>query len=432
MKRWWDGNVTPASPEEFEEPFFEKPTIAVDTSHSNGDRVENSTWDSRHLEYAFKVQMTSRIENVDEKSLVLDASEYKEDYLDWYSFVLEENSEHHHTSSPDAILLTPAHLKFTGMPEKRWWNFEDSYVDFGSLEPKKSNIASALLMEFALVHSPDWYVIPHPMNIGTVSKIESLVVIDAFGDETTIEPAGFTAREQNIPGQDKSWNSWNLFSLSKKSLDQVTESIGYNTPYFFLPPLADHALSGSSLEEVKFLRDETANLSWAIEKTYRTLYGEPISGYEHYLFKNKDAQTDTNGNMIDNGNSDKPVKYSLMTTVPWNCIPFIPVHTTKFLSDPANNPPTNAHIELQRGAMIDPKTEEAIRPNSRLLSEVQGSYYIDESEVPRSGVIVSEKCRRIAWHNGRIFLWIGRKKSVGAGEGSSGLKFDSIPSNHEL
>jgi len=73
------------------------------------------------------------------------------------------------------------------MPEKRWWNFEDSYVDFGSLEPKKNNIASALLT----VYSPDWYVIPHPIKIGTVSKIESLVVIDAFGDETTIEPAGF-------------------------------------------------------------------------------------------------------------------------------------------------------------------------------------------------------------------------------------------------
>jgi len=106
LKRWWDGNVTPTSPEGFEEPFFEKPT--TDTSHSD-DVVENSTWDSRHLEYAFKVQMTSRINNVDEKSLVLDASEYKEDYLDWYSFTLEENSEQHHTSSPAAILLTPAH-----------------------------------------------------------------------------------------------------------------------------------------------------------------------------------------------------------------------------------------------------------------------------------------------------------------------------------
>jgi len=39
---------------------------------------------------------------------------------------------------------------------------------------------------------------------------------------------------------------------------------------------------------------------------------------------------------------------------------------------------------------------------------------------------VSENCQRTIWHTGDTFLWIARKKFYGAGEGSSGLQFDSI------
>ena len=82
----------------------------------------------------------------------------------------------------------------------------------------------------------------------------------------------------------------------------------------------------------------------------------------------------------------------------------IPVNTTKLLSNPTANPPSHSHIELQRGAMVDPKTGKLVSPNSRLLNETRLSYCIDESEVPRSGIIVSEKCHRNIWHNGRTFL----------------------------
>jgi hypothetical protein len=75
--------------------------------------------------------------------------------------------------------------------------------------------------------------------------------------------------------------------------------------------------------------------------------------------------------------------------------------------------------------MINPIDGTSILPNSRIISEVK-PYYIDESEIPRTGIILSEKCQRTVWHNGEVLLWIGRKKSIGTGEGSSGLQFDSI------
>jgi hypothetical protein len=76
--------------------------------------------------------------------------------------------------------------------------------------------------------------------------------------------------------------------------------------------------------------------------------------------------------------------------------------------------------------MIDPVDQTCIRPNSRLLNEVQSPYYIDEEEVPRNGITVSECCQLTVWHTGDIFLWIARKKYHGTGEGSSGLQFDSV------
>src|SRR5919198_5322466 len=88
----------------------------------------------------------------------------------------------------------------------------------------------------------------------------------------SIEPAGRTAKEQSIAQNDNSWDSWNMFSLSKTYKDKGQQQ--HNTPYFFLPPTVDNPISGPPLEEIKFLRDETANLTWAVEKQFRTLYGE--------------------------------------------------------------------------------------------------------------------------------------------------------------
>ena len=160
LKNWWYGNRKQNNAvNRGEEPFFERPP-------------ENfSLWNPRQLEYDFKVQITPKDTSGNFKGkLILDASGYKEDHLDWYSFTVSSES------TTDRLELTPltqsepysiaTSLRFAGMPEKRWWNFENRYIDFGSISPKKNNIASILLMEFGLVYSPDWFIIPHLMASG--------------------------------------------------------------------------------------------------------------------------------------------------------------------------------------------------------------------------------------------------------------------------
>jgi hypothetical protein len=504
LKGWWDGNNTSSDPSTREDPFFQKPS-------DNNNNNKNPAWNSRHLEYSFKVQIDGSTDVDNKNKLILDASEYKEDRLDWYSFTVDDLSPGFSFPSMDTRTLIPTHLKFRGMPEKRWWNFEDSYINFGALTPKTSNIATVLLTEFALIHSPDWYTIPYQLKEGMLSQVESLIVRDCFGDETQIEPAGLTPKERNIASNDPTWNSWSMFLLSRKYKETGQQ---LNTSYFFLPPVVDHIISSPPLEEVKFLRDEVANLVWAIERQYRTFYGEPVSGYDHYFeqrnksekaswknipgsdssklkdflkhnykvdwieslefMKNDDekainvssiASTTPSHSLsvklddepskatkstltIDNDVEDefnmvqengepkiilqrpqKSIKYTFMTGVPWNWIPFIPVHTTELLLSASSSSQSDsyAHIELQRAAMVKSITGKPVRPNSRLLNEVRPRYYIDESEVPRTGAVLSERYQRAVSSSGRVFLWIGRKKSIGAGEGSSGLKFDSIP-----
>jgi len=426
-KTWWYGNREQLDIAKIEQPFFERPPENL------------SMWNPRHLEYDFKVQITPKDTsgNLTGRKLILDSSGYKEDHLDWYSFTvsdettegfelpLEKKDENPPQWPPYPIATR---FKFAGMPEKRWWNFEDTYVDFGSINPKKNNIASILLMEFALVHSPDWFVVPCRMSVGSINKIDKLAVLDCFGEETIIEAAGNTKSELDMK-KSKSWDSWGMFTLSEKYKDRDKQ---HYTPYFFLPPTIDYVLTGPPLEEVKFLRDETANLVWAVEKKYRTFHGEPVSGYDHSVLLQKKTTTDvlSSDDNEEGEESDKPLKYRLMTSVPRNWIPFIPVHTTKLTNGPSD--PIHKHIELQRATMINPADQTCIRPNSRLLNEVQSPYYIDEEEVPRNGIIVSESCQWTVWHTGKTFLWISRKKFYGAGEGSSGLQFDSVPLKKNL
>jgi hypothetical protein len=49
-----------------------------------------------------------------------------------------------------------------------------------------------------------------------------------------------------------------------------------------------------------------------------------------------------------------------------------------------------------------------------------------EEEVPREGIRVTRKYECTRWFDGSTHLWIGRRKQIGRGEGSSGLRFDFV------
>src|SRR5215212_1343486 len=118
------------------------------------------------------------------------------------------------------------------------------------------------------------------------------------------------------------------------------------------------------------------------------------------------------------------VKYIMQTHVPTNWIPFLPVLV-----------PGSSHaVDLQLGQMLEYEPGVDTKPKTKILQQ-QGDnntnnsnneYRIKEEEIPRAGVFVSRRFQRARWIDGSTYLWIGRRKSAGHGEGSSGLRFDII------
>jgi hypothetical protein len=87
---------------------------------------------------------------------------------------------------------------------------------------------------------------------------------------------------------------------------------------------------------------------------------------------------------------------------------------------------TNQGLRLKRGAVL--KTDglpEPVRALGRILEPGQ-ELSLFEEEVPREGVRVTRSYQFTRWIDGSSHFWVGRRKGVGRGEGSSGLRFDSL------
>jgi hypothetical protein len=176
------------------------------------------------------------------------------------------------------------------------------------------------------------------------------------------------------------------------------------TNRFYLVPAIGKVLESDPLERVNFMRDEMANLVWGVESIVPSQLGKGISGYE--TAKVNELEKPTLG-------ADETVKigYVLGTRVPTNWIPFIAVHAEGSVSE----------IRLQRARMVGGE-----QPRGWILREPRSPYFVEEEEVPRAGVYVQRSWQRARWLNGRTFVWVGRKKTAGRGEGWGQLVFDQI------
>lgn len=352
----------------------------------------DTAWLQNHLEYQFSVagQRT-------DPQTVLFSEQYHQGHLDWYSF----DSVHNRTSildpEPTPTVLPeevesflPANVRFKGQPQPRFWEMEESQTDFGKIETSTTGLLHMMLAEFALIYSNDWFMLPHPMNINTVCEISGILVDDTFGRHTLIRPAG--------RGPETAWQRWAMFRLTER---QQTKS---SNNRFYLVPAVGKVLESPPLERVNFMRDEMANMVWGVENIIPSQAGIGISGYETSQPTETPAKPTTTDENV-------RIRYLLGTTVPTNWIPFIPVHAENSVSE----------IRLQRARMVGGEP-----PRGRILREPRSPYFVEEEEVPRTGVYVERSWQRARWLGGRTFIWVGRKKTAGRGEGWSQLVFDQI------
>jgi hypothetical protein len=397
-----------------------------DKLYSQRAKEEGDAWQPERLEYAFACAAADGQGN--EK--VLAADEYFQGRLDWYNFDWDKTREQlGDTPTPAEGLpmdpqyatrtFIPAPLRFSGMPDTRWWAFEDGKTNFGDVRPGPTDLSKLLLIEFGLVYANDWFLLPHTVEAGTLLNIQGMTVTNNFGERFWIEAAG--------RGDDEAWQRWNLFSLSIKG--NAAEPADLT---LLVLPTVPKVQNGTPLEAVALARDEMANMVWGIETTIPLPSGGTRAGSvaASELHDHLQAQLDAAG-----GVPAAPiewradVRYDIMSTVPEHWIPFVPEHVE-------NN---NRQIQLRRAAMPrllanDPAPSfERVRPRTTLLRQGLDQnlpYRLHEEEVQRTGTHVTLVFQRTRWTDGKVFTWLGVQKQTGRGEGHSGLAFDRIlPTN---
>ncbi len=147
-----------------------------------------------------------------------------------------------------------------------------------------------------------------------------------------------------------------------------------------------------------------ANLVWAVEHRVPSQAGKGVSGDEL-------AMQDSPPESFVPVNDTVQIRYVAGTAVPDNWIPFIPVH----MQD------SDREVRLQRARL--PTAKGAL---GLILTEKAAPYYVDDGEIPKAGIIVRRSFQRARWLNGITYLWVGRDKGAGKGEGWSNLRFDQI------
>lgn len=360
-------------------------------------RDNREAWLPDRMEYG--VSVAARL---GDREHVLTAQEYFEGHLDWYAF--DENTEVSLGASKDSppadILRTaiPAPISFRGMPARRFWEFEDAQVNFGSVDAGPTDLVRMLLVEFTMAYGNDWFVIPVELEVGALYRARSLVVTDTFGVQTIIKPAS----ELGAPHAE-----WRMFQHAR------TRSSGINTPesnMLFVAPSLMKSLQSLPVEEVLFLRDEMANLAWGVERLVENAAERPLNRPENYL--DEQRRLDADGPPSLSLDHETP-QYRLTTEVPDYWIPLMPVRVGQGL-------------RLRRGAVLQTDGSRTFLSAQGRILESNADLSLFEEEVPREGLRVTRRYQFTRWIDGSSHLWVGRRKGVGRGEGSSGLQFDSV------
>lgn len=374
----------------------------------------NPAWQSGKLEYQFGCSGPLG----GGRDLVLRADEYYQGHLDWYAMEQSAASSLGGAASQAPAAALAAHtfipngLVFGGMPATRWWSFEDRRTNFGEVRPDKVDLGKLLLLEFGLVYANDWFMFPMTLPVATATEIKGIALTNVFGERIWIEP---------VRQPQGNWQRWDMY--------QMTRPAGAE-PRLVLLPVAPKVIESKPLEEVALVRDEMANMVWGVERRVPLPTGVGKPGGESALEYRR--YLERLAGVVPLAHPPKaPIRYEVMTTVPENWIPFVPVHVQG----------NSREIRLQRAAMprilnnLPPELAK-VRPRTALLREgldrvgppPPGAtwYFIDEEEVPRAGAVVTQTFQRTRWHGGRTVVWLGAGKSTGRGEGSSGLAFDRV------
>lgn len=369
---------------------------------SEGDLPGNDpeTWKPERLEYRLQVvgAEPSGLGNA-----TMNAVPDRDGEFDWYSFdvVSRDTGASEEAPVPVTFAIIPTRVHFDGMPATRFWNFEENKLPLPEIDADSDDLLKVLATDFMLLHSHDWYTFPFEQEVGTLMRTKHIIVHDVFGKLIVVKRAD----EGATTASPERFTMFSHTDNSNSSVDDLAD-------YFMVPPSAGPAMRlGSILEDVRFGRDEMANLAWGIERITTSPIGEQRSGGERNA-EIDERRVEPTPPALEN---DFPLEYNIESDVPAHWIPLLP-----------NKPGPTPSIELQRSSALKNIGSglETVPALSAILNRPSSPYLIKEEEIPRSGLTVQRVVYRTRWVDGSNHLWVQRRRKVGAGESQSGLQFD--------
>lgn len=352
-----------------------------------------TSWLADRLEYRFALRAGSPTQGV-----ALEAPLHLGGAIDWFAFDHraqagavavpgdgEAGGEDIGAAIPLAKTVLPTPLTYAAMPSDRLWQFEDGGVNFGMLDVQAHDPARLCLVEFAMVFGNDWFLVPLDVPTDAFTRIRKVVYTNSFGEDIEVPACNDGQRS----------GRFRLFEFS--SADNQAQTL----PGLLLAPTARQTLEGRPLEEVQFMRDENANLCWALERVVQARSGDPRSRRDE---QPSPAPERTDPEPADLTETER--WYRLQTPVPGYWVPLVPMPTSS-VGGFRLRKGTTTDTDLAKGWLLRGKP-----------------YDLHDEEIPREGVTVRRVAELALGTDGTTHRWIARRVSVGRGEGSSGLASD--------
>jgi len=355
-------------------------------------------WVGCRLEYDFGVDVGTR---------KLHAPAHPGGVIDWYSYELVGETEPgtEDTTVTRHVLASP--VSFPGMPSLRFWEMEDGSVDFGAVGAAPHQLATMLILECALVYGGDWLVVPVDSPRGGILRLREVVYDTTFGEQLRAH--------DGEPPEEISEEPWRMFAITRPGVSWEDRASAAPTEDqltgLLVPPVTPGRTEGEPVEDVLFLRDEAANLVWAVESRYPGPSGDAVS----HVARPPAPLPPIDGDAL---------RYRLRTEVPDWWVPYLPT-TSSYATAGSGRPPP---LELVQGS-IDPVdgTSGPGGPRGVLLREA-AHQRIRSAEIPREGVRLQRIPVVGRTGDGRYRVWIERRVLVGRGETRSGLEYDAAQS----
>ena len=189
------------------------------------------------------------------------------------------------------------------------------------------------------------------------------------------------------------------------------------TNRFFLPPTLSRTIDSAPLEDVLFMRDEMANLAWAIERTVESPIEQPAQRYEA-----------PDAGPVGSIRSIRRSRPAALPAVDDRCrrtgfrccrcrcrIPLFP------------NTPGQILSRLKRGAVLQPDGSKKVHIGAGRGAAVASATSCSTTRRSRARARGSRASGGMArWTDGSTWLWTSFRNQVGQGEGSSQLRFDQV------